>query len=890
MSAMWLRRVLSLAPHSFRVRYGEELVSTYVARERVAAEEGRLFVFRVRELLGAMRLVVATRIGSDPGSIMGRRRQDPPSHRGATVQDARFALRSLRRNPTFSAAAVGVLGIGIGATSAIFSAVNAYLFRPLPFAEPSGLVMLYETNPEFGWDDAQAAPANLLDWQEQVSAFADVSGYLEFTDELPVVRDGEALVVIGQRVMGNFFSTLGVQAALGRSLRPQETWLGQDAVVVLSHAFWASHFGGDPAVVGQRIDFGNHSSEIVGVMPPGFAFSDGEVQLWYPMGWDPADRGEVFFRRAHLVRAFARLGQDVSPEQAAAELQVVVERLQQAYPATNSVMGAGMQPMRDFLVKDVRAPLNVLFGAAVFLLLLACTNVANLVLVRASERTREVALRRTLGASRARILRQMLVESSLLAIFGGVAGLGLGWLALRALTASTRVGIGGATTVALDHRVVLFTMGAAALSGILFGVAPALRGAVAEGGSAMPEGARGSTAGSRSLRTAGLLVSLQVGLALLLVVGAGLMVRSVWFLRHVDPGFRTEGVLGVQFALQDVRYPTRDDVLAFYDRFAEALEARGGVERVGSVGRLPLDGTSWSSQFQADGWPPERVGFEILHRRADRGYFEALGVPLVAGRMFDRSDGPGQPLVVLINETFAREHFPDEDPIGQRIAYDRAAGPRSTWYEIIGIVGDQHQQSLATPPRAEVFEHRSQDWARNVWHVIRGDGNAVDYVPLVREVLRDLDPLIPLARIRPLADVRDESLAREQLVLSLLLAFGLVALLLAVVGVYSVTSRAARRRTREIGIRMALGARADDVVRMMLVQGLRVVSAGLVAGVAAALVATRALSSLLFGVEPTDPATLAAVVALLGGVALLACYLPARRATTGDPVTSLKLE
>jgi putative ABC transport system permease protein len=886
-----------MAPRSFKERYGDELRATYVARAEVAERDGRSWAFGAREVAGATWLVCRLWLSGDR----------PKGARGVgagearvladTAQDARYAMRALRRNPGFSLAAICVLALGIAATSAIFSVVNAYFLRPLPFAEPERLVTVFETNPEFGWVDETAAPANLLDWRDQVGAFADVSGYTEFTDEVTAFQDGEPFIVTGTEVLGNFFSTLGVPAALGRTFRMEETWLGQDNVVVLGHDLWVSHFGADPEIVGRTIEFANHSPEIVGVMPPGFSFPDGDVQLWYPIGFDPEDVVEPSFRRAHYLRAFARLASGVTHAEADAQLQVVARRLQEQYPATNAVMGAGIMPMRDFLTRDVRTPLGILLGAVMFLLMLACTNVANLMLVRAGERTREVTLRRVLGASRPRIVRQMLMESAVLAMGGGALGLGLGWVAVRALALSTPLGIDGATSLALDWRVVLVTFAAAGLCGLVFGAAPALQVGVEGPDRPLSEGAR-STPPRVGLRTAGALVSVQVALALLLVVGAGLMIRTFWLLGQVDPGFRTDGVLAVQFAVQAPRYATRDDVLGFYDRFAEALEARPRIERVGTVGRLPLDGPSWSSQFKADDWPPDRVGVEILHRRADRGYFEALEIPLLAGRWFEPGDrlgpqallSPPSGAVVLVNETFAREYFPGEDPVGRRIAYDGEPGPRSIWYAIVGIVGDQRQESLAMPARPEVFENRDQDWGRNNWVVVRGEGSAGDLVGAVREVLAEMDPMIPIARIRPLETVRTESLGGEQFVLALLGAFGLVALVLAAVGIYGVTSRAARRRTREIGIRMALGARGADVVRMMLLRGLAVVGVGLAVGVVAALFATRALASLLYGVEPTDPVTLVSVVALLGGVAIAACYIPARRATAVDPLTSLRSE
>jgi predicted permease len=889
--------IVALAPRSFDRKQRSDVIEVVVARRR-GGRGWRRLRHGVREVLGVSWMVVGLWVDE----LMDRNRNER-EERGtmldATRHDLRFAVRTLTRNPGYASSAVVVLALGIGACTAIFSAVNAYFFRPLPFAEEDRLVILYETNPEYGWDDASAAPANLLDWREQVEAFADVSGYAEYTDRVTALRDGEPVLVGGNAVMGNFFETLGVPAALGRTFRMEETWsVGEDegfqrgasdGVVVISHAFWTSYFGADPDVVGRTLELASSRVQIVGVMPEGFRFPSENVDLWYPYGWAASAREEVWFRRAHFVRAFARLAPGYDRTEANAQLQVVVERLQSEYPETNSVMGAGVAPLRDFLIRGVRTQLLVLLGAVGVLLLLACTNVATLMLVRSNDRVREVGLRRALGARPRRLVRQMMTESAVLAAAGALVGLGIGWIGVRALTVADPLGIDGATSLALDYRVVLFTVAVAVVSGLVFGTAPALRATQGDVETTLREGARGSE-GRRGLRTVGALVTAEVALALLLVVGAGLMVRTYVLLRDVDPGFETAGIAAVQFTIPSSRYESRDQVLGFYDRLVEAVEGRPGVVSAGVVGLLPLSGSSWSSQFQAEGWPPERVGFEILHRRADAGYFEAVGTLLVRGRMFGPGDGPDAPLVVVINETFAREHFPGEDPIGQRIAYDRAATEESTWYEIIGIVGDQHQHSPGVPPRAEVFENRNQDWGRSNWVVVRGEGTTEGLVPTVRAVLQEMDPMIPIARTETLRDVWGRSMEREAFILRLLGVFGAVALLLASVGVYGVTAQAARRRTREIGIRMALGAAGPDVLRLMLRHGVAVVGLGLVLGLGASLVATRALSAFLFGIEPTDPATLATVAVVLGGVALFACWLPARRATRVDPVQSLRAE
>jgi len=802
--------------------------------------------------------------------------------------DLRYAARTLRRSPGYVAVALLTLTLGIGATAAIFSAANAALFRPLPFADADRLVHLFETNPEFHWTDADAAPANVVDWREQVGAFSDVAVYSGFQAQLPLIRDGEPVLLRGVQVSGNFFDVLGVRPTLGRTMRWEETFDGRDDVVILSHSLWTTHFGADSGIVGRRIDAGTRQLEVVGVMPPGFEFPADGTQFWMPYGWAEAFVNNVSFRRAHFVRPVARLAPGVTLREADAEFQAVVQRLQLEYPATNKVMGVGMMPVRDFLIRHTRRPLLILLGATALLLVLASVNVSNLTMVRAAERGPEFALRQALGADRFRVARQMLTESLLLAAAGGLLGLGFGWWVVRLLARTTPLGIEGATTLTLDLRVVGVTLAVATLSGLVFGFAPLMRTRQQTLSGELGEGSRAGSGRPGRNRAVRSLVVVEVALALLLVTGAGLMLRSVWLLRDVDPGFRSDGVMAVQFGIPASRYPERDQVLAFYDQLAESLEARPGIRRVGTVNQLPLAGPSWSSQFKAAGWPEERGGLDILHRRTNEGYFEALGIPLIQGRMFDRRDRADAPFVVLVNETFAREHFPGEDPIGQRVAYDRVPDENSTWYEIIGIVGDQQQVSPGVPARAEVFENRNQDWARSLWVVIRGDGSPADVLAQFRAVLHEMDPLIPVAESQTLTEVWRRSMTRESFMFTLLFGFGAAALLLAAVGVYGVSAQAARRRTREIGIRMALGADRSTVLWMMLRHSLVLVGAGLGIGVLASLAASRVLQSMLFGVTPGDPATFAAVTLVLSGAAILASWVPARRATRQPPTVVLR--
>ncbi len=805
------------------------------------------------------------------------------------ARDLRYALRGMRHRPGFVGAILLTLALGIGASVAVFAAANALFFRPLPFADADRLQMLYETNPEFGWTDADAAPANVLDWREQVAAFDDVAAFNRFVSRVTYIRDGEPILLQYGDVTGNFFDVLGARPALGRAFTWEETFAGASDVVMLSHEAWSTTFASDTAIIGRSLQLGSSTVQVVGVMPRGFSFPIAGTDLWKPFGWTDAQRAAVSFRRAHYVRPIARLAPGVTPEQADAEFQVVVQRLQRDYPATNRVMGAGMMPLRAFLTKELRRPLVILAGAVAALLLLACANVANLALLRALGRQHEIAVRSALGAGRARIAGMLAIEHGLLALSGGALGVAVGWGALKFL-GLTDFGVPAATSLAFDGRVALVAFGATAFCALLFGAAPVLLALRQGGGATLKSAERGAAGGSRSARLTTGLVAVEVALAVLLVAGAGLMAQTAYRLRLVDVGFWTENVLAVQFTVPVVRYPDRDGVLAFYDRLLEALEARPGIERAGTVGWLPLFGTSWSSQFRVEGWSDDRVGAEILHRRADGGYFETLGIPLLRGRHLDATDRGDRPFAIVVNQTFASQFFPGEDPLGKRVTYNRVVDSTSIWYEIVGVVGDQHQVSPSQPARAEVFESRSQDWGRSNWVVIRTSGAPMDAMPLVREVLREMDPLIPVAQVRTLADVRQASMAREDGVLRLLGGFGVLALVLAAVGVYAVAAQSARQRTREIGIRMALGATPEDILRMVLRRGFAAVAVGLAAGLAATLFGARVLDSLLYGVEARDPGTIGGVAGLLLLVGVVACWIPARWATRVDPVRSLKVE
>jgi putative ABC transport system permease protein len=584
----------------------------------------------------------------------------------------------------------------------------------------------------------------------------------------------------------------------------------------------------------------------------------------------------------------ARLKEGSTHEQANAQLQVVVERLRRDYPETNRLMGAGITPLHEFLVGDAKTPLVILLGATALLLLLACANVANLMLVRATGRTRDVALRTALGAGRGRIVRQTLAEAVLLAGVGGAIGVATGAAAIRALTALQPAGSLRLNDVTLDGRVLAFALVVTLASGILFGLVPALRGARIDAGATLKEGSR--TTGGRGTRRVGqLLVVSEVALALMLVIGAGLLLRSFVSLRQVDPGFDMEDRISIALSLPQARYDDDAKIVAFVEEMSQRLGRLAGVNGVTHVSRLPMSGATWTSDFAIEGRGPDEYGSEIAHRPVARNYFEAFGVPVLRGRAFEEGDRVSSENVVVINETLARRFFPNEDPVGRRISFDRVPTDSSVWLRIVGVVGDEHQAGLHLPPRIEAFEiFGGTDFQNFFYLVLRTGREPGTLAESIRAELRAVDPLLPIVEIKKLGDVYTASLGRDRFLLTLIGTFAALALVLATVGVYGVTAEAARRRTQEIGIRVALGAKSRDVLRLILRQGLALAAVGITIGLIAAMAGSRLMSAVLFGISPRDTVTFIAVAGVLGVAAILACGVPALRAARLDPVVALR--
>ncbi len=801
------------------------------------------------------------------------------------MQDLRFGARMLLKKPGFTLVVVITLALGIGANSAIFSVVNAVLIKPLPYREPDRLVQLWETNPLKNWTQATVAPANLFDWQKQNQVFEEIAAYMEGVG-LQIESDGEPERIKALYVAGNIFSTLGANAMIGRTLREEETWQGKHTVAILSYGLWQRRFGADPKIVGRKIMFDGREREIVGVMPPDFYFPSKEVELWIPFGWNYAQLAQV--RRPHFLRAVGRLKPGVTLAQARAEMTAIASRLEQQYPDTNTQMGVGIGTLKEWIVSDVQLPLTVFMVAVAFVLLIACANVVNLLLSRSAARAREVAVRSALGAGRARIVRQLLTENLLLALTGGAIGLLLAVWLKDLLVAFSPDDIPRLDEIKLDWRVLSFTVGITLLTTLLTGLAPALSLSTPNLTSALKEGGQKSGAGQGG-HTRGALVVAEVALALVLVVGAGLMVRSFGALQQVDPGFDPNNILSLSVSLPGSKYPEGAQARAFFEQAEQRIRRLPGVIAVGSTTVPALRGSNWTSDATIEGRPPENYPREVRHKVITPDYFRAMGVTLLRGRFFNESDNDKSQPVIIVNATLARRHFPGEDPIGKRIKFSKPQ-VQDEWQTIIGVVNDEKQDGLGAKVEHETYQPLLQNAQDEMTLIVRAAIDPQSLVGAIREEIRALDRSLPLYDIKTMRVAIYESLARERFITLLLIVFAALALSLASIGVYGVLSYSVTQRTREIGIRIALGAQTGDVLKLVVAQGGKLAALGMAIGLISAFALTRLMKTLLFGVSATDPLTFVAVSLLLSIMALLACYIPARRATKVDPLVSLRVE
>lgn len=897
--------LLRAYPGSFRRRYREELTRTFLDRLRTARGAGPAATSRLwaREVGAA--LAALLRLGGRPRPAARARPPLPghplpelplprkrATHMSTLLQDLRHAGRALRADPGFTAVAALAIALGVGATTAIFSVVDGVLLSPLPYPEPERLVSVWEQSPERDWYQAQVAAANYLDWREQARSFSGLAAHEDWLDNVTWIDDaGDPVSLETNGVTGNYFSVLGVEPMLGGVFSPEHDWSDSEPAVVLSHASWTRHFDADPGVVGTSLVLDGLPSVVLGVMGPDFhpprdrhnPFP--EPDLWSPVRWDPGRRQQVSFRRAHGLSVIGRLAPGATLAGARAEIETIMGRLAVEHPETNADMGAGITPLHDWVVDDARLPLSVLLAGGGLLLLIACVNVANMLLARAGKTRGEMAVRAALGAGPARLIRLGLAESLGLALVGGGAG------ALVALwSTSTLLGLVPAEIPRLDEvgtdlRVLGFAVGLVAFTGVLFGALPALRAARPRVAEALEQG--DSRGGGGSHRTSHLLVVAEVALAVVLVVSAGLLGRSFLALTRVDPGFDPEGLLVAKLTLPRSEYDATG-AATFWAELPDRLRELPGVESAAASSRLPFSDQRWSSNFTAEGWPPGRYGANVRHDEVTPGFFETFGIPLLRGRGFEMGDAHDEELVVVINRTLAERYFPDSDPVGRRVTFDGEPDEDSFWRTIVGVVDDVRRESLGTPEAPGFYAPVIEDPTWELHLLLRTRGEPTSLVGAVRRAVREIDPTLPLHSVTTMQEVVDGSLARDRLLLVLLGSFGGVALVLAAVGVYGVVSYSTSRRTREIGVRMALGARGGEVVRMVLGRGMLPVAAGLALGVGGALLVTRTLSTLLYGVSPLDPATFAAVPVLLGAVGAVACLVPARRATRIDPTRALR--
>jgi putative ABC transport system permease protein len=793
------------------------------------------------------------------------------------LRDLRYAVRQLTDNPGFTAVAVLALAVGIGATTSIFTVINGVLLRPLPYPAPEELVRVHEIVPQYG--RFSVAPATFLDWRQQNTVLERIAAWDGSTATLGTASGPER--VSSAEVSWDVFQLLEVEPVLGRGFRAEEEHPGRNNVIVLSHGMWQRRFGGDRGVLGRIVALSGTPVAIVGVMPAGFHFPARDTEFWRPLALEPANAT----RGGHYLGVIARMKNGVTVQQANAELKTISERLALQYPQASAEESAEVIPLHDNVVGRVRPALLTLLAAVGVVILIACANVANLLLVRASVREKEIAIRIALGAGRVRLVRQMLVESLVLALAGGVLGLLLAYAAIDPIQTLSAGSVPRVQDVVIDRRVLGFALVVSVLTGVIFGLAPAWQASRGEIGDVLKEGGRSSVvSGGRRLRSA-LLIG-EVALSIVLLVGATLLVRSFFRITSVDPGFRADEVLAFRIALHEPSYPEPHNQVAFYERLRDDLEALPEVSAAGMAQTLPLRG-DYVLSFAIEGRPAadSGAGVSANYRSVTEGYFQALGIPLMHGRTFTAGDGADAPKVAIVDEAFVRRHFPTEDAIGRGIDIGNGT---DGFYKIVGVVGDVHHEGLDANPEPTMYVPLAQDAFDTIWVVAKSGKDPSSLSAAVRQVVHDIDPGLPVYSVVPLSEVLSDSVAERRFSMLLLGLFAVSALFLAAVGLYGVVAYGVSQRTQELGVRMAMGARPADLLRMVIGGGLKLALAGVVIGLAGALALARIISSMLFGVTPFDPASYLATAVMLLAVATLACYLPARRATRVDPIVALR--
>ena len=798
--------------------------------------------------------------------------------------DLRYGLRMLAKNPGFTLIAVLALALGIGANTAVFSVVNAVLLRPLPLKEPDRLVWMWgDRIRQQGNGRGSISPPDFVDFREQNQVFERISAFQNFPFNL--TGSGEPERINGVRVSAGFFETVGVAPLHGRTFVSEEEQDGRGQVAVIGYGLWQRRFGGDQSLVGKTISLNGNSVTVIGIMPLGFQFPRDEIELWTPITFGLQ---QTSVRRFHFIRPIARLKPGVSLEQAQAEINAITVRLEQQYPDSNTNYGARLVLLPEQIVGDMRSTLWMLVAAVAFVLLIACANVANLLLARATTRQKEIAIRAALGAGRWRVVRQLLTESVALALCGGLLGFLIAWWGVKLLVALGPSNIPRLREVTVDGGVLGFTLVVSLLTGILFGLVPALQASRSGLGETLKEGSRGTTGlGGRFMRSA--LVVSEIALSLVLLVGAGLVLKSFLRLSQIDPGFQSVNTLTMQVGLTQARYADAPPRAAFFQQLLPRLAALPGVQHAGAVSQLPMSGQNNDTSFVVEGRPPSSPGERLgaNQRVVTPDYFRALGIPLLKGRYFTERDTTTAPNAIIISQTFATQVFPNEDPIGKRLTIDFG----QPWTgEIVGIVGAIRHAGLSIEPWREMYFAHAQNPSGGMNLVVRAAGDPMILASAIKSEVQALDKDLPLFNIRTMETVVSDTVAQPRFRALLLGIFAAVALILAAVGIYGVMSYYVTQRTHEIGIRMALGAQRRDVLRLVVGQGMTLAVIGVGIGLAAAFALTRWIATLLYQVRPTDPMTFTIISLLLAVVALLACYIPARRASKVDPMVALRYE
>jgi putative ABC transport system permease protein len=801
-------------------------------------------------------------------------------------QDLRYAMRRLFRASGFTAIAVVTIALGMGANSAIFSVVHGVLLQPLPYQEPDRLVALYHCPERYGRRTTMSGP-NFWDVRRFSETLSDAAAYSRSRSIL--TGRGEPVRLDVAEVSVNLFDVLGVAPAHGRTFREDESEPGRTRVAILSDGLWQQRFGGDPAVLGSSITLDGEAVEVVGIMPPGFAFPAAR-QVWRPIVHDNDFTTEQ--RDAWYLGAVARMNPGVEVQQVQAEVTAIAQRLAAVYPEDNEGLDFAAVPLHDATVGEIRTAVLVLFVAVGVVLLIACANVANLLLARAAGRTTEMAIRTALGAGRWRLVRQLLTESVMLAMAGGALGLLLAVWGVDALVSLQPQGIPRLDNVRVSGTVMLYTFGLAILTGIVFGLVPAFQATGHRLGASLKEGGRGAVTSRTGARVRASLVVAQMTLAVVLLAGAGLLIRSFIKLQSVDPGFQAAEALTFELSLPDARYAALPQQVAFFDDLLPRLESIPGVSRAGGVVALPLSGTSFVLTFNVDGRPPLPPGQQqaMQVRIATPAFFDAIGIPLRRGRLFDERDREDAPPVVLLTETAAQSFFPGEDAIGRRVSLDWTRDGRRAGGEVVGVLGDTRETGLAEPEPPQIYLPFRQWPVQSMAVVLRTAVPPATVAEAARREVLAVDPDLPVSNVRTIEQLLARSVSQPRFYMTLLAIFAAVALVLAAIGTFGVLSYAVAQRTREIGIRIALGAGRGEVVGLVVRQAMLLAGVGAALGIAAAVFVSRAMASLLFGTSPADPLTLATVALGLLGVALGASCVPALRATRIDPTTALRAE